>query len=317
MDKAQLITLLAATIVLAGVVALVAPQLQAPLTTPQPPHDAVETGEPEYQTMAPETMVVEAHEEEQMTAGDQEAPRSPMMYESTSGMGMDDANTPQPMGSRGMQDGMMDSGGDEHGMGPGMMGGAGMGGMMEGEVHGGGDMEFPACSGISEYTPQENIMWLLQNHWRFNWSYTEYPDNLTVRWVIVADTPDAAQRLYEHILQMECVLENGGTPRAMDPVFRLEAAVYEYIHTNVTLKEGSTVEVVKWGENTCSYEVIRLHAQVVQGFFERGMEEARQTHPVPEDVLSECSSLVGEISLDPGMDGEHDHGRGGTVGGRG
>ncbi len=212
--------------------------------------------------------------------------------------------------------------GNEHAgpMGPGMMGedmghnnapsghGPSLGraaGMEEGH-------DLGVCANDGRYSPQENIMWLLQNHDLFDWSRMEFPDNRTIVWEIIAATPEAAERLYEHILQMKCILDNGGTPRAMDPVFRLESMVYEYIDTNVTLVNDTMLRVVKTGANACAYEVVRLHADVVEGFFERGMDEARRTHPVPDDVLAECEKLVGDIDLSNGMDM---HGRGMRGGG--
>ena len=204
-----------------------------------------------------------------------------------------------PMGS-GMMGGDMGKStvADEHGL---------PGSRVVGEESMMGEPGMEECALSGRYPPQANIMWLLQNHGLFNWTRMEYPDNRTIVWEINAATPEAAERLYEHILQMECILENGGTPRAMDPVFRLESMVYDYINTSVVPVNNTMLRVVKTGANTCAYEVVKLHAEVVEGFFERGMDEARRMHPVPEDVLAECEELVGEIDLGSGM-GMHGQG---------
>lgn len=158
-----------------------------------------------------------------------------------------------------------------------------------GRGRGGGGGPGASCGG----PPGWYIRILFNNHDSFNWSYAEYPENMTVEWTIEAPTPWLAEVLEAHVEQMECILENGGTPRAMDPVFWLEAQVKEYIDTEVDVVNGSIVKIVKKGDNMCAYETIRLHAEVVKGFFERGIEEARQIHPVPDEVWELCQPYIG------------------------
>ncbi|MEB3787950.1 MAG: hypothetical protein GSR78_04250, partial [Desulfurococcales archaeon] len=111
-------------------------------------------------------------------------------------------------------------------------------------------------------------------------------------WVITAETPELAETLKAHIEQMECILENGGTPRRHDPVFQLEAKVSPYINTEIVMLNETTMKIIKTAENQCAYEAIKLHAEVVEGFFTVGMEEARQQHPIPEDVLQICDPYL-------------------------
>jgi hypothetical protein len=170
---------------------------------------------------------------------------------------------------------------------------------------GGGGHAYEACSGIGEMDPRETIMWLFENHNKFEWELTYDEENMMLEWIIRAETPEAAEALYYHVLQMECILENGGRPRAMDPVFALEAELKPYIETTVEMLDDTTVRVVKEAENQCAWEVIKLHAEVVKGFFERGIEEAREIHPVPDEVMDLCSEYLEE------PDGEsHGHGMG-------
>lgn len=120
------------------------------------------------------------------------------------------------------------------------------------------------------------------------------PDNKTIIWVIIAPNKTSAKILTNHIKQMECVIENGGTPRPKDPVFQVDAKITkDYVETNIIWINQTTIKMVKVAANDCAYEVIKLHADIVQGFFTTGREEASQTHPVPADVESICAPYLG------------------------
>ncbi|NOZ88490.1 MAG: hypothetical protein GXO15_01030, partial [Crenarchaeota archaeon] len=56
----------------------------------------------------------------------------------------------------------------------------------------------------------------------------------------------------------------------------------------------TTIKIVKTADNDCAFEVIKLHAQVVRGFFDTGRVEAQRVHEVPEDVLAVCKPYLGE-----------------------
>ena len=142
--------------------------------------------------------------------------------------------------------------------------------------------------------PGVYIRELFANHDRFQFNYTMYDENMTLIWIITAETPELAETLASHIEQMECILENGGTPRRYDPVFQLEAKMTPYIETEVIMVNETTIKVVKTGENQCAYETIKLHAEVVEGFFTTGVEEARQIHPIPEDVQEICEPYLND-----------------------
>ncbi len=165
--------------------------------------------------------------------------------------------------------------------------------VLDGVDHRRGGSGAGACARIGDVRPGQAIRLLFANHERFVWSYEEYPEEWRIEWEIVADNERLAEILYYHVLQMECILERGGTPRAWDPVFALESKLTPYIETEVEL-DGKTVRVTKTGENECAWEVIKLHAEVVKGFFENGWEEARKTHPIPEDVAEKCSDYLEE-----------------------
>ncbi len=157
--------------------------------------------------------------------------------------------------------------------------------MTTGMGHGQGGMEEYGCGG--EHTVGQNINWLLDNHGLFNFTYQEFPDNLTIRWVITGPA-DAVNRLAEHIEQMECILEKGGNPRAWDPAFQLDAAVSPYVNTTVRIVGEGRLVVVKVASNECAYQAMRAHAEIVQGFFRTGRVEAGKTHELPQDLVELC-----------------------------
>ncbi len=159
----------------------------------------------------------------------------------------------------------------------------GMGHSQEGQ---GGMGEFE-CGG--EHTVGQNINWLLDNHGLFNFTYQEFPENLTIRWVITGPA-GAINRLAEHIEQMECILEKGGTPRAWDPAFQLDAAVSPYVDTTVRMVGEGRLVVVKVAANECAYQAMRAHAEIVQGFFKTGRVEASKTHELPQDLVELCKN---------------------------
>lgn len=164
----------------------------------------------------------------------------------------------------------------------------------EGMGHGpGGMMNASSCNELGDMSIGQSIRWLLDHHSIFKFQYNEYPNNKTIIWVITAPNQTSAEILANHIKQMECVIENGGTPRPNDPVFQVDAKITkEYVQTKIIWVNQTTIKVVKVAANDCAYEVIKLHADIVQGFFKTGREEASQTHPVPADVESICAPYL-------------------------
>ncbi len=142
------------------------------------------------------------------------------------------------------------------------------------------------------YPPGMLINFLLNVRTEFDYDYKEFPEERRIEWVINGPE-DAITALAEHIKQMKCIIESGGNPRAHDPLFVLEAAISrKYINTEIIRESPTTLRVIKTGDNDCAYEVIRLHARVVQGFIERGRAEVMRIHEVPQEVMDLCSPYL-------------------------
>ncbi|ALL00325.1 hypothetical protein Pyrde_0275 [Pyrodictium delaneyi] len=156
-----------------------------------------------------------------------------------------------------------------------------------------------ACitAGLNDKPIGQNIKWLFDNHDIFNYKLMEFPENKTLIWIISAPDKAALETLVSHVMQMECVVEHGGNPRPFDPLFRVDAAITsKYVHTEIKWLNDTTVKIVKVANNDCAFEVIKLHAQVVKGFFDTGRIEAQKIHEVPEYALELCKTYLGDTS---------------------
>ena len=175
--------------------------------------------------------------------------------------------------------------------------GAGAGGSGMGQI----DSRIQAAcisAGINNQPIGMNIRWLFGNHDMFRYQLMEFPENRTIVWIITAPDKAALETLVSHVMQMECVVENGGAPRPFDPLFQVDAAISsKYVHVDIQWLNDTAVKIVKVADNDCAYEVIKLHAQVVKGFFDTGRLEAQKTHEVPPEALEICKPyLEGEGS---------------------
>ncbi len=184
-------------------------------------------------------------------------------------------------------------GGEGHESGPGYDGAERpMGG---GPMGGSGMESYGSCSEIGEMGVGETIHWLLNNHYLFDYTVRVFEDNRTIVWTITGPNRTSVEVVYNHIRQMECVIENGGTPRAHDPLFVVDAQISsKYVETMLKFINDTTLRVVKVADNDCAFEVIKLHAEVVRGFFDTGRAEAMQIHEVPESVLQACEPYLEE-----------------------
>lgn len=152
-----------------------------------------------------------------------------------------------------------------------------------------------ACmnAGIVKEPIGKIINWLFDHHSEFRYKLYEYPENYTIKWIIVGPSKEALEMLVTHIEQMECVVEHGGNPRPFDPLFRVDAAITsKYVETRIKWLNDTAIEIIKHAENKCAYLVIKLHAQVVKGFFDTGRLEAQKTHEVPPEALEVCKPYL-------------------------
>ena len=139
----------------------------------------------------------------------------------------------------------------------------------------------------------QNIKWLFDHHSEFHFVLHEYPENKTIVWIITGPSKEDLEILVSHIEQMECVIEHGGNPRPFDPLFKVDAVISaKYVHTEIKWLNDTAIEVIKKADNDCAWLVIKLHAQVVKGFFTTGRIEAQKIHEVPPEALEVCKPYL-------------------------
>lgn len=153
-------------------------------------------------------------------------------------------------------------------------------------------------AGLNKENIGRNINWLFEHHELFHYNLTVYPKNKTIVWIILGPNRTALETLVSHIMQMECVLEHGGTPRPQDPLFVVDAQISsKYVHTKIEWINDTTIRVVKKADNECAFEVIKLHAEVVKGFFDSGRIEAQKTHEIPESIQQICAPYLNTTTV--------------------
>ena len=141
--------------------------------------------------------------------------------------------------------------------------------------------------------PGQLINRLFRYHDKFTYELYIYPENMTIKWVVNAANKELRDTLIEHIKQMECIVSRGGTPRSQDPLFKIDAAISsKYVDTVVVPINDTAIAVTKTAKNQCAFEVIKLHAEVVKGFFETGRVEASKVHEVPDSVYKICEPYL-------------------------
>jgi hypothetical protein len=86
-----------------------------------------------------------------------------------------------------------------------------------------------------------------------------------------------------HVQQMKALMDSDAEViRQWDDLFREAFALRDFHHMNVKYNEDG-VEVEQVGDNDCAVAIVQAHAAVVSLFIERGQDEIRLNHEVPEE----------------------------------
>ncbi|HES77218.1 MAG TPA: hypothetical protein ENO09_09475 [bacterium] len=122
------------------------------------------------------------------------------------------------------------------------------------------------------------ITYLTNNHAAYSEAGThrnpaaQFDDaNLTLRWVIDAQTSEQAGNLKKHIEFMVNALEQGQHPRPWDKLFLMDAYLKQQ-HRYKTLVSlvNNQVVIDKTANDACTYLMLKTHAQGVSGKFFEG-----------------------------------------------
>lgn len=147
--------------------------------------------------------------------------------------------------------------------------GRGAGGMQGGRGRGGGP-------GMDE--DHAGFHFLLQNHDRIRRDVRKLPDG--VETVTESDDPAVAAGIRKHVAAMARRLKEGRPIHARDPLF---AELFRHAAAIVIVEEPTEkgLRVRETSNDPYVVELIQAHAEVVNGFVERGMAEMHRDHAVP------------------------------------
>ena len=107
---------------------------------------------------------------------------------------------------------------------------------------------------------------------------TRLPDGVAT--VTESDDPAVAQHIREHTQAMYQRLQEKRPIHMRDPLFAATFANAEKVKMTIE-PTAKGVRVVETSTDPQVVALIQAHADVVSAFVERGHEEVRKTHPVP------------------------------------
>jgi hypothetical protein len=169
----------------------------------------------------------------------------------------------------------------------GQMAGSGMGGGMMGGGEGGGNSEEMVIIG-----------YLFDHHTEIDRTVSQ-DSNGVIHSNTRSDTVQVSDWIKLHVSQMVDLVEQNLVIRPWDPVF---AALFQHSNEVITTVSETSdgVAVSEEGLTECGKSLAELHSEVVSKFVSLGMEEAMNTHQVPEGVCTSTRPVVA-VSSSPSI----------------
>ncbi len=126
---------------------------------------------------------------------------------------------------------------------------------------------------------RDTFHFLLENHKAIKRTVKKLDNG--VETVTESDTAEVAKKIQEHVPAMYERLQSGNGVRYWDPLF---AEAFKHgKKMKMTIENTKTgVKVVETSEEAAVVKIIQAHADVVSKFAEKGFEEARKEHALPE-----------------------------------
>lgn len=144
-------------------------------------------------------------------------------------------------------------------------------GMDRGQEHG-------SMESASRQPIMRNAHFLIDNHQHLKRTVEEIPQGVRTR--TLADDPELTERLREHVREMAALLDQEGSVRKWDPLFREIFDHRDAITIEIRdIEDG--VEVVETSEDEQVVALIRAHARKVEEFVARGREACHEETPLP------------------------------------
>lgn len=137
--------------------------------------------------------------------------------------------------------------------------------------HGGRDDAFTA--------DRDTFHFLLENHKAIRRTVKKLDNG--VETITESDKEEVAKKIREHVPAMYERLKSGKGVRYWDPLFAEAFKHGKKMKLEIT-KSAKGVKVLETSDDPAVVKVIQAHAEVVSKFVEKGFEEARKEHPVPD-----------------------------------
>lgn len=138
--------------------------------------------------------------------------------------------------------------------------------------------EHGAMGSGSRQPAMQNAHFLIDNHEHLKRTVEEIPKGVRTR--TLADDPELTARLREHVRQMAELLDEGGSVRKWDPLFREIFDHRDAIEIEIRDIENG-VEVVETSEDEQVVALIQAHAHKVEEFVARGRAACHEETPLP------------------------------------
>lgn len=126
---------------------------------------------------------------------------------------------------------------------------------------------------------RDTFHFLLENHKAIKRAVKVLKDG--VETVTESDTPAVAKKIQEHVPAMYERLKSGKGVRYWDPLFA-EAFKHGKKMEMAITNTDKGVKVVETSDDPAVVTIIQAHAEVLTKFVEKGFDEARKEHPLPD-----------------------------------
>ena len=128
-------------------------------------------------------------------------------------------------------------------------------------------------------TDRDTFHFLLNNHKAIKRTVKKLDNG--VETVTESDNAEIAKKIQEHVPAMYARLKSGNGVRYWDPLFAEAFKHGKKMKMEIT-NTAQGVKVIETADDPAVVKIIQAHAEVVTKFVEKGYEEARKEHPVPD-----------------------------------
>ncbi|MDK2384751.1 MAG: hypothetical protein QI199_08130 [Candidatus Korarchaeota archaeon] len=147
-----------------------------------------------------------------------------------------------------------------------------------------------ACMEVGGDSPGKRVHSPFGRHGEHGHGLSIDEANMRPAWMAPRPSHEAAELLARHVVRMKRIMAKDRNTRSRDPVFIVGAEITGvYVDPRIKWINDMAVGITRIAGNPCVYGVIKLQANIVEGFSESERGEARLMHPVPSRVAEACA----------------------------